>query len=79
MVSLIKRATGCKVIVGQNGIAWISGEPEMEVIAVNAIKMIEEQAHVSGLTDKIQAFLEKATGKKIETEKTEQKIEKTKE
>lgn len=66
MVSLIKKATDCKIIVGQNGITWISGEPEMEVITVNAIKMIEEQAHVSGLTDKVHAYLEKATGKKLE-------------
>ncbi|MBU1199616.1 MAG: exosome complex protein Rrp4 [Nanoarchaeota archaeon] len=65
MVSLIKNATGCKITVGQNGMAWISGEPEMEVIAVNTIKMIEEQSHVSGLTDKIHAYLEKATGKKV--------------
>ncbi len=66
MVSMIKRATDCKVVIGQNGISWLSGEPEMEVIAVNAIKMIEELSHVSGLTDKMQAFLEKATGRKIE-------------
>ncbi|MBN2053226.1 RNA-binding protein [Candidatus Woesearchaeota archaeon] len=66
MVSMIKRATDCKVIVGQNGIAWISGEPEMEVITVNAIKMIEEHSHISGLTDKIKEYLEKATGRKIE-------------
>jgi exosome complex component RRP4 len=66
MVSMIKQATGCKIIVGQNGIAWISGEPEMEVITVNAIQMIEEQSHTSGLTDKVQSYLEKVTGKKIE-------------
>ncbi|KYK26345.1 hypothetical protein AYK26_05115 [Euryarchaeota archaeon SM23-78] len=71
MVSLIKKATGCKIIVGQNGTAWISGEPEMEVIAVNAIKMIEEQSHVSGLTDKVKDFLEKATGKKLEVSEKE--------
>jgi len=66
MVSMIKRATDCKIIVGQNGTAWISGEPEMEVITVNAIKMIEEQSHTSGLTDKVKDYLEKATGRKIE-------------
>ena len=66
MVSLIKKATDCKITVGQNGTAWISGEPEMEVITVNAIKMIEEKSHVSGLTDKVKEYLEKATGKKIE-------------
>jgi len=66
MVSMIKRATDCKIIVGQNGMAWLSGEPEMEVIAVNTIGMIEEQSHISGLTEKIKDYLEKATGRKIE-------------
>ena len=66
MVSLIKKATDCKVIVGQNGVAWISGEPAMEVIAADTIKMIEVNAHISGLTDKIKSHLEKVTGRKIE-------------
>jgi exosome complex component RRP4 len=66
MVSLIKKATDCKVIVGQNGIAWLSGEPEMEVIAVNTIKVIEDKSHISGLTEKIKEYLEKITGRKLE-------------
>jgi len=68
MVSMIKKATDCRVVVGQNGVAWISGTPESELIAVNAIKMIEEKSHISGLTDKIKEFLEKATGKTVEIE-----------
>lgn len=66
MVSMIKNATGCKILVGQNGIVWISGEPAGEVLAEKAIKMIEENAHVSGLTDTIKVFLEKETGTTIE-------------
>lgn len=59
MVSMIKDATGCRIIVGQNGVVWIDGEPENDVIAVNAIKKIEEEAHLAGLTDRIKAYLEK--------------------
>jgi exosome complex component RRP4 len=66
MVSMIKRATDCMIIVGQNGMAWISGQPEMEVITVNAIQMIEEHSHISGLTEKVKDYLEKATGRKLE-------------
>jgi exosome complex component RRP4 len=58
MVSLIKDMTGCHIIVGQNGIIWVSGKPENEVVAIQAIKMIEELAHTSGLTDKVKLFLE---------------------
>lgn len=59
MVSMIKDATGCKITVGQNGSIWIDGEPKMELIAVNTIKKIAEESHLSGLTDKIKAYLDK--------------------
>jgi exosome complex component RRP4 len=57
MVSLIKEATGCTIIVGQNGIVWLSGAPDKELIAVNTIRMIEKNAHISGLTEKVSEFL----------------------
>ena len=66
MVSMIKNATGCKIIVGQNGVVWISGDPKNEFIAVQTIKKIENESHMSGLTDSIKTFLEKETGKKVE-------------
>lgn len=65
MVSMIKNTTGVKITVGQNGLIWISGEPKMENVAVEAIKMIEDESHVSGLTDRVKEFLEKATGNKV--------------
>jgi exosome complex component RRP4 len=66
MVSMIKQATGCKMIIGQNGLCWISGGPQDELLAVETIRMIETNAHMSGLTDKVREHLEKVTGKKIE-------------
>lgn len=67
MVSMIKQATDCKVIVGQNGVIWLEGlDPKMELLAVNTIKKIEAESHLSGLTDRIKEFLEKATGKQIQ-------------
>ncbi len=59
MVSMIKNTTGCRITVGQNGIIWIEGEPEQEVLAIRTIKKIELEAHKNGLTDEISAFLEK--------------------
>ncbi len=66
MVSMIKNATNCRIIVGQNGLVWLDGEPTNEKIAVDAIRKIEKEAHFQGLTDRIKEYLEKATGKKIE-------------
>jgi exosome complex component RRP4 len=63
MVSLIKNATGCKIIVGQNGVIWIDGEPKNEVIAIEAIRKIEEESHTSGLTDRMTEYLESKCGK----------------
>lgn len=58
MVSMIKDATGCKIIVGQNGVVWLQGEPDQELLAVNALRKIESESHISGLTDRIKAFLD---------------------
>ncbi len=66
MVGMIKQATGCKIVVGQNGIVWIQGEPKNEVIAVETIRKIEDESHIQGLTEKIKAHLEKITGVKVE-------------
>ncbi|MAE42323.1 RNA-binding protein [Candidatus Woesearchaeota archaeon] len=63
MVSMIKEATKCNISIGQNGIVWIDGTPEGELLAVQAIRKIEEQSHLSGLTDKIKEFLEKNKSK----------------
>lgn len=66
MVSMIKQATGCYIIVGQNGLIWIKGEdPDMELLAYETVKKIANESHISGLTDKIKGFLEKKTGKKL--------------
>jgi exosome complex component RRP4 len=54
MVNMIKDETGCQIIIGQNGLILISGKtPEDERIAILAIRKIEEEAHTSGLTDRI--------------------------
>ncbi len=64
MVSMIKDITGCNISVGQNGLAWIQGTPENELLAVNTIRKIEAESHLSGLTDRIKEYLEKNVKKK---------------
>ncbi len=64
MVTLIKQMTGCNIVVGQNGVVWIDGEPEGELLAVEAIRKVEEESHLSELTDRVSKFLEKKTEKK---------------
>jgi exosome complex component RRP4 len=59
MVSLIKNQTGCKIIVGQNGLVWLSGEPRAEIVAIETIRKIEEESHIPGLTERVTKHLEK--------------------
>jgi len=59
MVSMIKQYTNCRILVGQNGVVWVQGEdPAKELLAINTIKKIEQEAHFVGLTDRIKEFLE---------------------
>jgi exosome complex component RRP4 len=58
MVMLIKEKTNCEIVVGQNGLVWISGNtPEEEYRAEQAVKMIAQKSHVEGLTEKVEQFL----------------------
>lgn len=57
MIELIKTKTNCQIIIGQNGIAWVKGEKES--LAAKAILMINDESHLTGLTDKISQLLEK--------------------
>lgn len=66
MVSMIKKATNTRILVGQNGIVWIDGAPEEERLVVETIQKIVKESHLSGLTDRIKSFLEEKTGKKVE-------------
>jgi len=53
MISLIKRGTDCQIFVGQNGRIWISGDKDKEPLVIQAIKKVESESHMPGLTDKI--------------------------
>ena len=53
MINMIKNKTDCKIVVGQNGLVWVKGDEDMEQIVKNIIKLIEREAHTSGLTDRI--------------------------
>lgn len=65
MISLLKNYTNTRIFVGQNGRIWIDGEPDDIRLAVEAINIIDREAHVLGLTDRVKEFLE--SKKKIES------------
>ena len=66
MINVIKRETGCNIVLGQNGLILVSGRSlENERLAVMAIRKIEEEAHTSGLTDRITEMLRKEKKKGV--------------
>lgn len=72
MVSMIKQETGCQISIGQNGRIIISGKtPEDEQLAIRAIRKIEQEAHTTGLTDRITEMLKKEKGEKSKKEEIE--------
>jgi exosome complex component RRP4 len=56
MINMIKNKTNCSISIGQNGLVWFEGEKESKVI--DAIGLIEREAVVDGLTDKVSKLLE---------------------
>ncbi|MGM0510532.1 MAG: exosome complex RNA-binding protein Rrp4 [Thermoplasmatota archaeon] len=75
MISMLKRYTGCRIFVGQNGRIWIDGDLEGQYTAVQAIKMIEEHAQVHGLTEAVKNFLKEETGLDLEEDEEKEKEE----
>jgi len=55
MINMIKEKVG-DLVVGKNGYVWISEKANIP-LAMETIKIIEEEAHFPGLTDRISAFL----------------------
>ncbi len=62
MITMLKKETGADIIPGQNGVILVTGRnPDQESIAVEAIYMIEREAHTSGLTDRVRAMIMQRT------------------
>ena len=64
MINMIAQASGCRMLVGRNGLVFISSDGDYN-LAVQAITMIEALAHTQGLTDRVSHFLSEKTGKSI--------------
>ena len=59
MIQMIEGATNANVTIGQNGLLVITCDDSNGLIkAINAVELIEAQAHVANLTDKVNEMLE---------------------
>jgi exosome complex component RRP4 len=57
MINIIKRTTKCDIIVGMNGMIWVTGDNIIK--AKKAIDFITTRAHLEGLTAKVEEMLKK--------------------
>ncbi|MDY6865319.1 MAG: exosome complex RNA-binding protein Rrp4 [Halobacteriota archaeon] len=57
MINMLKKECQCSILVGKNGRIWVDGGEKNMDLAMRAILKIEEEAHTSGLTDRMSEFL----------------------
>lgn len=62
MIKIIVNYTRCRLFVGQNGRIWIDGDARNILAAIKAIRLIEDQSQVLGLTERVKEFLEAECG-----------------
>ena len=64
MISMMKKETNCNIVVGQNGIVWVTGKDKDVDKAIESLHIIEKEAHTKGLTDRVSVFLKNGYEKK---------------
>ncbi len=58
MVNMILKETGCQIVIGQNGVILVNcRDKEMEDLVVQVLEKIENEAHTTGLTNRIYGFI----------------------
>ena len=63
MISMLKRETGCQIVIGMNGVILIRcKDPEDEELLAEAIEKIERESHVEGLTDRVARMIRRRKG-----------------
>ena len=59
MLSLIKERLKCDLVIGQNGIVWVgTDDPRVIGVLERALRKIEKESHVAGLTERIGKLLD---------------------
>jgi exosome complex component RRP4 len=59
MISLLKKYTGCRIFVGQNGRVWVDGPEDGIKKVIDTIEKIQNESLSFGLTNKIEESLKR--------------------
>ncbi len=69
MINMIEKETNTRIEIGQNGVVWINGQSiQDELLAEKAARMVELEAHTSGLTDRVREMIQSENKKRGVTE-----------
>ena len=69
MIQTIEQATQTRIMIGQNGIIVVTGKRlDGTQLAIRAIKMVEEEAHMSNLTQRIKTLLNVSDGSQTDVQ-----------
>ena len=66
MIKMLKEKCNCFIFIAKNGRIWIKGREENMNLALQAVLMIDNEAHTSGLTDRVAHFLDQSCKEKRE-------------
>lgn len=58
MIQMLKDMVHVRIFVGQNGVIWLDGEQDDVALALEALEKIQAEAHTTGLTERMKAWLE---------------------
>lgn len=66
MIKMLKEKCNCFIFIAKNGRIWIKGSEENMNLALEVLHMIANEAHTSGLTDRVGIFLDSFNKKREE-------------
>ena len=58
MIKMLKEKCNCFIFIAKNGRIWIKGSEDNMNLALQVVLMIANEAHTSGLTDRVANFLD---------------------
>lgn len=61
MLEVLKNGTGSLLVIGRNGMVWVKGGNTQ--LLMDALSLIQKQAHTENLTSKVEEFLKKEKAK----------------
>ncbi|MEK6973264.1 MAG: KH domain-containing protein [archaeon] len=74
MLEVLTTGTGVQMVVGKNGRIWVKGSDQAVKLLREAVEKINDEAHLSSLTDRMKAYLDQKAELKDTSEHPESEM-----